>query len=53
MPLQDDVLFWNKTTQQIQSKIKYNTEHVKIRLSTMQLASYIYMIFLSEIYIWH
>ena len=30
MPLQDDVLFENKTTQKIQSKIKYNAEHAKI-----------------------
>ena len=28
--LQDDVLFRNKTTQKIQSKIKYNAEHAKI-----------------------
>ena len=30
MPLQDDVLFRNKTAQQIQSKIRYNAEHAKI-----------------------
>ena len=30
IPLQDDVLFRNKATQQIQSKIKYNAEHAKI-----------------------
>ena len=30
IPLEDDVLFRNKTTQQIQSKIRYNDEHAKI-----------------------
>ena len=30
IPLEDDVLFRNKTTQQIQSKIRYNAEHAKI-----------------------